>query len=261
MTLERRMFTGLRLAFLGISFFFFMLSAFPTEVFSNGKIASYSADMVMIKPDGEISGTAKLYITPEAYRMDGMLLGAGQHGMPKDMTTLGLKDQNRQFIYNHDKKLVYESDFDEQEMMKRLNTYQDAESEVVLGKEKVSGYTCVKKKVTTTTTVMGMKVTSTQITWQSDRFEMPLRTQTEEGYVSELRNIDTKKPSAKVFHPLTGYTPVGNIVAVMGMDFSAGGERSREREKPKQAEKVEEEAGVADVIRGVGKGIRGLIGR
>lgn len=220
MTLERRMFTGSRLAFLGISFFFFMLSAFPTEVFANGKITSYSADTVMIKPDGEISGTAKLYITPEAYRMDGMPMGGAEFGMSQNITSLGLYAQKKEYLYNHDKKLVFETELDEQEMMEMLGLFKNVESEVVLGKENVSGYTCIKKKVTTSATVMGMKETFTQIIWQSDRFEMPLRTRTEEGYVSELRNIKTKKPAADLFKPLTGYAKVDRMMAVLGMDFS-----------------------------------------
>lgn len=240
------------------------LSASPTYAQFGGKlITSYSADMVMIQPDGAIAGEAKLYITPEAYRMDGMLMGAGQHGMPKDMTTLGLKNQNRQYVYNHDKKLVYESEFDEEEMMKMLNTHQNVDSEVVLGKEQVSGYMCTKKKVTTTTKVMGRSFTSTQTVWQSDRFEMPLRTLTEEGYMSELRNIDTKRPSSRLFEPLTGYTRVGSLMAVMGMDFG-GGERPRGGEQATQTRTTaedDEEAGVVDMLRDVGKGVRGLFGR
>ena len=193
---------------------------FPSAAVSENKITHFSADMVMIAPDGTPSGKSRLYITPEAYRMDGMPIGAGQQGMPKDMTILGLNDQNRQYIYNHDKKLVYESDMDEQEMMELIKSYENADKEEILGKEKVSGYPCIKKKVTTTMEMMGMNITSTEIIWQSDRFDMPLRTLTEEGHISHLQNIITKTPSSKLFKPLTGYTPVNNIMLVMGMDFS-----------------------------------------
>ncbi|MDZ7761502.1 MAG: DUF4412 domain-containing protein [Desulfovermiculus sp.] len=176
----------------------------------------------MITPAGEVSGTSSLFITPEAYRMDGMPMGAGQQGMPKDMTILGLKDQNRQYIYNHDKKLVYESDLDEQEMMDLLKSYENVDAEEILGKEKVSGYPCTKKKVTTTMSVMGMNITTTETIWQSDRFEMPLKIRNEDGHISHLQNIVTQTPPSKLFRPMTGYTRVNNMMAVMGMDFSDG---------------------------------------
>jgi len=183
-------------------------------------ITGFSADWVMISPDGAVLSTSKLYKTPEAYRMDGMPMGGAQFGMSGNITSLGLYAQKKEYLYNHDKKLVFETELDEQEMMEMLNLFKNVESEVVLGKENVSGYACIKKKVTTTATVMGMKETSTQIIWQSDRFEMPLRTRSEEGYVSELRNIKTKKPAADLFKPLTGYAKVDNMMAVLGMDFS-----------------------------------------
>jgi hypothetical protein len=200
----------------------FLFSAIPSAAVSKGKITSYSADLVMIAPDGKKTGTSRLFITPQAYRMDGMPMGAGQQGMPEDMTILGLNDRNRQYMYNHDKKLVYESDLDEQQMMELLKSYENVDAEQILGKEKVNGYPCIKKRVTTTTAVMGMKITTSRTIWQSDRFDMPLRTLTEEGHLSELRNIVTKKPQAALFEPLSGYTPVNNMMAVMGMDFLGG---------------------------------------
>jgi hypothetical protein len=88
---------------------------------------------------------------------------------------------------------------------------------------------------------------------------MPLKVQGEDGNVSELRNISTKKPSADLFKPLSGYTKVDNMMAVMGIDFAAE-ERPRDR-KPAQDGEAEEEAGVADMLQGVGKGFWDLIGR
>jgi len=195
---------------------------FPAAAVSENKITHFSAEMVMSSPDGTPSGKSRLYITPQAYRMDGMPMGAGQLGMPRDLTILGLNDQNRQYIYNHDKKLVYESDMDEQEMMEMFKSYENVDNEEILGKEKVSGYSCTKKRVTTTMEMMGMNITSTEIIWQSDRFDMPLKIQNEEGHISHLQNIVPRTPASKLFRPMTGYTRVNNIMAVMGMDFSGG---------------------------------------
>jgi len=51
---------------------------------------------------------------------------------------------------------------------------------------------------------MNMDITHTHTIWESDKFEMPLRIKDDEGNISELRNIDTRKPAARLFRPLTG---------------------------------------------------------
>ena len=226
-----------------------LICAVPAyALFGGGKVKHFSADQVMIAPDGKEMGTSKLYITPEAYRMDG-LPGGGPNGQMMNMTVISYKDQNRQYIYNHDKKLVFEDNMDEAALMKDLKAYRNVDDEKVLGKEKVSGYSCVKKQITTTSTVMGMKMTSTTLLWQSDKIDFPLRVKSENGGMTELRNIDTDKPSKKLFKPITGYQKVDNMMAVMGMDFSA---RAREKDAPvadasndqaPQTDEVSEEGG------------------
>ena len=158
----------------------FMVAPSLSYALFGGKIEDFSADQVMISPDGKVMSTSKLYITKAAYRMDGLPMG-GQGGMTQNLTILGFKKQNKQYIYNHDKKLFFESQLDENDMLEKMKSNENVDSEKVLGKEKVSGYKCVKKEVTTTMTMMGMKHTSTQILWQSDKFEFPLRIRMEEG--------------------------------------------------------------------------------
>jgi len=95
----------------------------------------------------------------------------------------------------------------------------NVESEKVLGKEKVSGYKCVKKEVITSMAVMGQTLKNKLTIWESDQFEMPLRTMVEDGGIMEMRDIDTDKPSKKLFRPMPGYKKVDNLMAAMGMDF------------------------------------------
>lgn len=190
---------------------------------AGGKIDSFSADQVEIDASGKVVGTTKIYVTPKAYRMDGMP-GAGRQNMPKaDMTFLGFRNQNKQYIYNHDKKLFFESSIDENAMAMDMKKYQNVDSEQVLGKETVSGYPCVKKQITTTYTIMGMRNTVTQLIWTSDQFDFPLRTQSQQGDVTELRNIKTDQPSEKLFRRPTGYRKVGNMMQVMGINMGAMG--------------------------------------
>ncbi len=206
--------------FFWVALLCFMVSPSSSHGLFGGKIESFSADQVVISSDGKVISTTKLYITPDAYRMDGLPMG-GQGGVTRNLSILGFKKLNKQYIYNHDKKLFFESQLDEEDMLKKLKSYENVDSEKVLGKEKVSGYKCVKKEVTTTMTMMGMKHTSTEILWQSDKFEFPLRIQMEEGQIMEFRNIDTGKPSKKLFRRPTGYKKVNNMMAVMGIDFAA----------------------------------------
>ena len=206
--------------FFWIAFLCFMVSPSSSHALFGGKIESFSADQVVISPDGKVMSTSKLYITPDVYRMDGLPMG-GQGGVTRNLSILGFKKQNKQYIYNHDKKIFFESQLDEEDMLKKLKSYEKVDSEKVLGKEMVSGYQCVKKEVTTTMTMMGMKNTSTEILWQSDKFEFPLRIRQEDGQMMEFRNIDTGKPSKKLFRRPTGYKKVNNMMAVMGIDFAA----------------------------------------
>lgn len=206
--------------FLWVVLFYFMIFSPSSYALLGGEIESFSADQVVIFSDGKVMSTTKLYITPNAYRMDGMPIG-GQGVVTRNLTFLGFKKQNKQYVYNHDKKLFFESQLDEDDMLRELKSYENVDSKRIIGKEKVSGYKCVKKEVTTTMTMMGIKNTSTKILWQSDKFEFPLRTQQENGQIMELRNIDTGKPSKKLFRRPTGYKRVNNMMAVMGMDVAA----------------------------------------
>ena len=200
--------------------FCFMIAPPLSHAIFGGESENFSADQVMISPDGKVMSTSKLYVTPDAYRMDGLPMG-GQGGVTRNLSFLGFKKQNRQYIYNHDKKLYFESQLDGDNMLEKLKSPENIDSEKTLGKEKVSGYKCVKKEVTTTMEMMGRKVTTTQILWQNDQFEFPLRIQMENGRIMELRNIDEGKPSKKMFRRPAGYKKVDNMMVVMGMDFGA----------------------------------------
>jgi len=215
--------------------FLLMISPQFSHAFFGGKIENFSADQVVISPGGKVMSTSKMYITKDAYRLDGLPMGR-QGGMTQKLSILGFKKQNKQYIYNHDKKIFFESQIDEDGMLEKMKSYQDVESEKILGKEKVSGYKCVKKEVTTTMAMMGMKHTITQIIWHSDRFEFPLRIKQQDGQIMEFRNIEKGKPSKKLFQRPVGYKKVNSIMAVMGMDFAAMARQDKAANNQKQQE-------------------------
>ncbi|MCD4720308.1 MAG: DUF4412 domain-containing protein [Desulfobacula sp.] len=208
---------------LGFILLVFLFIPQSSHALFGGKIDSFTADQVMISPKGKVMSTSKLYITPDAFRMDG-IPGTGSHkGMEKqDLSIFGFTDKNAQYMFNHTKKLYYKIDQDDENM--GIKDFKSAELVKVLGKEKVSGYKCVKKKVTTTTKIYGMTHTDTLIIWESDKFQMPLKTKGSTGHGMEIRNIKKGAPDKKYFKLPKGYKEVGNIMAAMGMDFGRMGE-------------------------------------
>ena len=84
-----------------------------------------------------------------------------------------------------------------------------------LGTETVSGYKCRKKRVETTQKIMGKKTTTRVITWTSDKFSFPLRTQTEDGAITELRSIKKGPQPDKLFKPPSDYEKAAGMLEVM----------------------------------------------
>lgn len=205
--------------FILITAAFLCIAATPTFALFGGKVDAFTADNVHIDSNGNIIHSAKLYVTEDAIRIDGLPAGGIGNGPKMDLTMLILKKQKKTFFYNHDKKLVFEAPADEKDYSEGYKALDNIESEKVLGKEKVSGYKCVKKEVITSFKAMGSSMKSRLLVWESDKFEMPLRTMDEDGEIEEMRNIKTGKPSKKLFRPMPGYKKVGSMMAVMGMDF------------------------------------------
>lgn len=241
----------------------FML--FPSLSFAlfGGKVDSYSADYVVLDKGGKVVSTTKLYVIPAAIRMDGIPSPAQGGEQQLNLSYLTLKKEGKVYVYNHDKKLVYETTEKEgEEFVSMMDSTKNSTSEKVLGKEKVSGYKCVKKEIETSFTFMGITDTSKSIVWESDRFDFPLKTQDEEGSITEMRNIKTGKPSKKLFKPIEGYKKVGSMMAVMGMDFGSmmrgSGESKSEGDSTAGADKKEDPAQEEDVKKAIEESLQGL---
>ncbi len=189
--------------------------------FLGGKINTFTADQVFMDPKGQIISQGKLYVTPQKIRIDGL-------PGPEKSQSLGViyhRDEKRQCTFNPQKKLYFEGPMDEERLKQDLKPFGSmSEKAKILGTEKVSGYECTKREVETTVKVMGFTQKSRHIVWVSDRFEMPLRTQTQDGAINELRNIVKGAPGDEYFETPRGYQRVSSLMAVMGMDFSGAGD-------------------------------------
>lgn len=114
-----------------------------------------------------------------------------------------------------------ERPLDEKEMEQSTKEFRDSRNEKVLGTETVNGFKCTKKEVETT--IKGFyefKKTVKTIVWESNRLDMPIRTKSEDGSITELRKIKEGTPASKYFEIPKGYKKVANVMELMDMDMS-----------------------------------------
>ncbi len=179
-----------------------------------GKIQEFTADNVMIGPDGQVKSVSKLYFARDKVRSD-MNMHAKRMGQGR-LVMIYRRDKKQLWALAPDQKIYVQMPMDEREWEQKAKGMVKSENARVLGKETVNGYRCTKKQVTRKMEVMGMKMTDTQTIWVSDKIDVPIRTRSQNGAVTELRNIREGRPPAKVFEIPPGYKKVGdNMMALM----------------------------------------------
>ena len=226
-----------------------LFSGLPANALFGGKITKFTADQVMIDAKGKEQHQGKLYVMPDKMRMDGI--------SPKGEGSIVMifrRDKNIGWTLNPEKKLYLERPFNEKEMEQATKKIINSRNEKVLGTETVNGFKCTKKEVETTVEFMGFKRTSKMIVWISDRLDMPIRTKSQDGSMTELRNIKEGSPAGKYFEIPKDYKKVSNMMELMGMDMSG------HEEKPSKAAGEDEESGSQLPFK-LPKGIKGLFGQ
>ena len=185
----------------------------------------------MIDSKGKVQHGGKIYVTPKKMRMDG--ISPGGQG---NIVLIFRRDKNIEWTLNPEKKLYMERPLNEKEMEQATKKMIDSRNEKVLGTEKINGFTCTKKEVETTVELMGYKRTVKTIVWVSKRLDMPIRTKSQDGSITELRNIKEGAPANKYFEVPKEYKKVSNMLELMGMDISGSGtKRSKPANKGKEA--------------------------
>lgn len=188
-----------------------------------GKTTDFTADQVMLDKGGKVLHTGKVYFTEEKMRLEGV---GGDPGSKEQIDIIFRRDLKKHFMINQGNKTYFEKDLDEKEMETLVKQNVTNISEKVVGQETVSGYQCTKKEIESEIEIMGMKRKSRSTVWQSADFIMPLRTQTENGHTTELRNIRKGTPAASLFEVPKGYRQVGGM-----MELMAGGGEDEGQEK------------------------------
>jgi hypothetical protein len=226
-----------------------LFSGLPVDALLGGKITKYTADQVMIDSKGKVQHKGKIYVTPNKMRMDGI--------SPRDEGSIVMifrRDKNVGWTLNPEKKLFMERPYNEKEMEQATKKFIDSRNEKVLGTENVNGFKCTKKEVETSVTFMGYKRTVKTIVWMSKKLDMPIRTKSQDGSMTELRNIKKGSPASKYFEVPKEYKKVSNMMELMGMDMS-------EREKESSKAAGEDKESGSDFPFKIPKGIKGLFGK
>ncbi len=186
-----------------------------------GKIDNFTAKQVTIDPSGKTTGTADIYMDKNSFRMDGVPGNSGRGAVTQNISMYSFQKEKQHYIFNHDARLYYQTTLDEDQMMNQMNIIDNPETQTVVGKEKVSGFKCVVKEITSSVTVMGMTTSTSMTVWQNDDFPMPLKTRMEDGTTTELRQIKKGAAKKKHFKLPDGYRKTDNMMQVFGMDMAS----------------------------------------
>ena len=226
-----------------------LFSGLSAHALFGGKITKYTADQVMIDAKGKVQHKGKIYATPNKIRMDSISpRGEGS------IVIIFRKDKNVGWTLNPEKKLYMERPFNEKEMEQATKKIIDSRNEKVLGTENVNGFKCTKKEVETTVKFMGFERTVKTIIWMSERLDMPIRTKSQDGSMTELRNIKEGSPAGKYFEIPKEYKKVSNMMELMGMGIS------EHEDKPSKSAGEDKESGSQFPFK-IPKGIKGLFGK
>jgi hypothetical protein len=195
------------------------------------KVADFTADQVTLDAAGKPLRQSKVYFSADKMRMDDVMPQSGVN-----LIMIYRSDLKKNFMLNTDKKIYTEREMDMHELSGAIASMGAVKNrkEKPLGEETVNGYPCVKKEIEAEIEVMGIKNTSRSVVWQSPKFDLPLRTRTDSGQVTELRNIQEQKPAAALFEVPSGYSQVAGMMELLGDDRAKGrrpattGSKSRE---------------------------------
>jgi hypothetical protein len=219
----------LNLRKLGVAVLVVLLLSFATAGFAQ-KVTHYTADQVTIGGDGKPVGQTKVYVSGVNMRMDDVMPQSGAK-----IIVIFRGDLKKNYMVNTDKKTYTERDLDEKEMAGAIMSMAPVKNrkEKMLGEETINGYRCSKKEVVAEIEVMGFKQTSRSTVWQSPKFDMPLRTSSDSGHVTELRNIREEKPAAALFEVPADYSKVSDMMELMGDERPKGARPPRSPRKSK----------------------------
>jgi hypothetical protein len=204
-----------------------------------GSLKEYSADQFLIQK-GKEQKTGKIFVSKDKFRME--------HSVPGQMEKMFIilrQDKKLTWTVFPDKKKYIESSLTEEDLktpmhfgaMGDMNVKTTEED---LGTETVNGFECRKKRIHSTMTMMGREMKSSSTVWMCEELGFPIRTENEDGTVTELRNIQIGAQPDSLFELPSGFAKSRDIMEVMGAGMQED-EGPEELEPPAGHEQMPEE--------------------
>jgi len=169
--------------------FLSILVLFFTTVAFAGTVSEYTADIINFDPDGNEEGITKVFSSEGKVCFE-----MPQQDIIGTMSIIVRPDLNKMFIVMSDKGFYMEMPYYEKSgEFPRIIPMPDMPVPKIVkeeaGEERINGYDTKKFFVTITTNMNGQEVSWTNIEWKTEEFDIPLRSEDEDGSVTELRNI------------------------------------------------------------------------
>lgn len=186
-----------------------------------GSVKEYAGDMVSLDAAGKVESTSRLFFSGGNMRVE---IPAQDDMGP--MVVIVRPDRKVQWMIDVKAKTYFEQPLDEKAMadMARgagpaMPMGEHAVKEEPLGSEKVNGYDTRKKRVTSTSKVMGKTYTTVSTVWMADEFDVPLRERDDQGGAEEFRNIVVGAQPAALFEVPKGYAKGKGMPGMPDMDM------------------------------------------
>lgn len=170
------------------------------------KINSFSADLMVLNPQKRIQREAKIYITSSKIRMDNFF----QKGGPA-YTMIYRRDSNVRLMFNPANKTYAVKPLNEAEFIAFTRAHTKARNEKTVGTEMVSGFQCSIKTIETMASFKGSTRKIISTIWISPSLDIPIRIQSPDGSITELRNIKATSFQPALFDVPAGYKRVSIV--------------------------------------------------
>jgi hypothetical protein len=154
----------------------------------------------MITPQGLVTRQFKIYVTPYKIRINNVYHSS--------RALIFRRDTNVQLLLNPVTKTYIMEPLNISGFTAFRLEHVISSSQKTLGTETVNGFTCSIKMLENTASFSGeiRKIIST--IWVSPRLSIPIRTKSQDGLITELRNVQAGTFQPALFDPPTDYKKV-----------------------------------------------------
>jgi hypothetical protein len=176
------------------------------------EIASYAMTQVSTSPGGGQRAVTKWFVTPVKSRTE-ML--PDQTDPAGSVVVITRRDKGLAWTLFPAKKAYMERALEERELRRLGERFKRNLQVDELGRDKVLGHRCDKQRVRGEVSVGTRKVTSVQIVWQCDGFDIPLRIDGEDGSRTRTTELKIGPQPERLFEVPAGYKKAGSLRDLM----------------------------------------------